>query len=385
MPDPPVVLLMANFADRVGGGEESLLALARGLDRHRFAPHAAVPGEGQMAEELRRDGLPVAVLPLPPLRPWTFPSGLRTIRRLRRLLGAWRVATVHAHGSRSALYAGLAAWHTGVPLIWHVRIVDRDPLLDATLLALSTRVIAISQAVAARFRGSSHAGKVRVVPNGVDPEFWRPAGRCAPPGASLRVLLAGRFTPEKGQATLLRAAPAVLRRFPATRFILMGTDPGDEAGRLRALASGLGVGGAVEVRAWMADPRPAYQEADVVVLPSCSEGFGRALVEAGCLEKPVVASRVGGIPEVVVEGETGILVPPEDPGALAEALVTLLSDPALRARLGAAGRRRAARCFTVRQHVERVEAIYAEVLAATDAAIRAASAPPDRRAWEEPR
>lgn len=367
MADPVRLLLVANFADRVGGGEESLLLLARGLDRRRYVPHAMVPGDGEIAEALRRLEIPVVALPLPPLRPWTARAAIRGLRQVRRLLAEWRPLLVHAHGSRGALYVGLAARRFRIPVIWHVRIADRDRLLDGLLLALSARVIAISHAVGTRFGGSRHAKKVRVVYNGVEPADWTP--RKGPPSSATGpvVLLVGRLSPDKGQATLLRAAPAVLGHIPATRFVLLGADTNGEAGRLRQLALQLGVSHALEIRAWTEDPRPAFQEADVVTLPSRSEGFGRVLVEAACLAKPVVATRVGGIPEVVVDAETGLLVPPDNPSALAEALLRLLRDPDLRRRVGAAARERALTRFTARQHVEGVEAVYAELLQARPA------------------
>jgi len=360
--DPLPILHIANFADRVGGGEESLLTLARGLDRRRYVPQAVVPGEGEIAEALRRMGIPVAVLPLAPLRPWTAPAVLRSLRALGALLKQWRPSLIHAHGSRGALYAGITARWLHIPVIWHVRITDRDPFLDRILLALSARVIAISKAVRARFDGSHHAGKVRVVYNGVDPEGWVPTERLAYSLAGPVVLLVGRLSPGKGQTTLVRAAPAVLDQVSGARFVLLGADSDGEADRLRRLAGELAVSPAVEILGWKEDPRSVFQEADVVTLPSRSEGFGRVLVEAAYLAKPVVASRVGGISEVVVDGETGFLVPPDDPPALAEALIRLLTDPNLRARLGKAARERALTRFTARQHVEGVEAVYAEIV-----------------------
>ena len=356
------LLLVANFADRVGGGEESLLLLARGLNRRRYIPYAMVPGEGEIAEAFRRLEIPVAALPLPPLRPRTALAANRGLREVRQLLAAWQPLLVHAHGSRGALYVGMAARRLHIPVIWHVRIADRDPLLDGLLLALSARVVAISHAVGARFGGSRHANKVRVVYNGVEPADWTP--REGPPSSLTGpvVLQVGRLSPDKGQATLVRAAPTVLGHIPATRFVFLGADTDGEAGRLRRLAVQLGVNHAVEIRPWMEDPRPAFQEADVVTLPSRSEGFGRVLVEAAFLAKPVVATRVGGIPEVVVDGETGLLIPPDNPSALAEALIMLLRNPQLRHKLGAAARERALTRFTARQHVEGVEAVYAELL-----------------------
>jgi glycosyltransferase involved in cell wall biosynthesis len=362
MADPVRLLFVANFAHRLGGGEESLLLLARGLDRRRYMPYAVVPGEGEIAEALRRLEIPVVTLPLPPLRPWMALAATRSLRALRHLLAEWRPRLVHAHGSRGALYVGLAAQRFHIPVIWHVRIADRDPLLDGLLLALSARVIAISHAVRARFVTSRHANKVRVVYNGVEPADWIPKEGLPSSSTGPVVLQVGRLSPSKGQATLLRAAPAVLGHIPATRLVLLGADTNGEAGRLRRLALQLAVNHAVEIRAWMEDPRPVFHEADVVTLPSRSEGFGRVLVEAACLAKPVVASCVGGIPEVVVDGETGLLIPPDNPSALAEALIRLLGDPHLRHQLGAAARERALARFTARQHVEGVEAVYEELV-----------------------
>src|SRR5262245_2542743 len=114
--------MLPNFAERVGGGEESLLLLARGLDRRRFVPSALVPAEGEMAAALRALGVPVTVLSLPALRPWTLPAMLAVRGRLRTQLVEARVALIHAHGSRGALYAGLATRGLGIPLVWHARI-----------------------------------------------------------------------------------------------------------------------------------------------------------------------------------------------------------------------------------------------------------------------
>jgi glycosyltransferase involved in cell wall biosynthesis len=249
-----------------------------------------------------------------------------------------------------------------VPVIWHVRIAERDPWLDGLLLRLSTRVITISTAVTSRFDGRRQTEKVRVVYNGVDPAYWAPSESRARTDALPTVLCVGRLSPEKGQATLLQAIPLVRRRVPSVRVLFVGADVAGEAERLRGLAERLGVGDAVEFRPWMPDPRPAFGEADLIALPSRSEGFGRVLVEAAFLGIPAVASRVGGIPEVVVDGHTGLLVPPGDPAALAHAVTTLLGDPDRRRAMGQAAHTHALARFTIRRHVDGVEGVYAEVL-----------------------
>ncbi|HEX9819989.1 MAG TPA: glycosyltransferase, partial [Methylomirabilota bacterium] len=167
--EPPTVLLLANFAGVVGGGEESLLGLAGALDRGRLRLLAAVPAEGEVAARLRALGVPVTVLPLPPLRLWTLPPVVAALRRLRALLAREGVALVHAHGSRGALYAGLAVRGRGVPLVWHVRIADPDPRLDPWLARLASAIVVNSAATAARLRRvPAAAARLTVVPNGVD-------------------------------------------------------------------------------------------------------------------------------------------------------------------------------------------------------------------------
>ena len=363
MSEPQPVLLMANFADRIGGGEESLLGLVRGLDRRRFAPHVHVPGEGGMAIELRRIGVPLALRPLPTVRPWTLLAGGRAVRDLRALLSARRIRLVHAHGSRSALYAGLAARRSRIPVIWHVRIVDRDPWLDGLLLRLSSAIVANSAAAAGRFRGRSGAGtKVHIVPNGVDVEMFSPVAHAtttpAPP-AEGAVVYIGRLEHGKGPDVFLEAARVVQRALPRVRFVLVGDGPMRAA--LEAATR------AADVRAtfvgYQADPRPFLGMAEAVVVPSRQEAFGRVLIEAMAAEVPVVATRVGGIPEVCVDGRTGLLVPPEDPGALAGAIVSTLTDPDVtRARVRAAAADVRAR-FTLAAHVARIQQLYDAVLA----------------------
>src|SRR5262245_16551995 len=127
--EPPTLLLMANFADVVGGGEESLLGLAATLDRRHLRVLGTVPDDGEVAARLRALGGTTTVVPLPRLRPWTLPAVLRALYRLRALVARERVALVHAHGSRGALYAGLASLGLSVPLIWHIRVADRDTRL----------------------------------------------------------------------------------------------------------------------------------------------------------------------------------------------------------------------------------------------------------------
>jgi glycosyltransferase involved in cell wall biosynthesis len=363
--EPPTVLMMANFAELVGGGEQSLLALVERLDRRRARPIACVPAEGRMGEALRALGVPVTVLPLPPIRPWRATAVAWTLRRLRSLIARERVVVVHAHGGRGAFYAGLATWRRAPAVIWHARTADRDPWLDPILIRLADVVVANSGATADRFRAWPRA-RVLVVPNGVD------VGRFAPraPDAALRRALGlppdapvigyfGRLEHGKGPDVLVAAAERLELKMPGAVLLVVGEGP------LRAwLAARARARGVRAVFAGQRDDVPALLRlCDVVAVPSRQEAFGRILVEAMATEVPVVASAVGGIPEVCVDGTTGLLVPPDDPDALTTALASTLTDTrATQTRVRAACADVRAR-FDIGVHAARVHAVYERLLA----------------------
>jgi glycosyltransferase involved in cell wall biosynthesis len=363
--EPPTVLLLANFPDVVGGGEESLLGLAAAMDRRRRRVLGSVTAEGEVAARLRAVGVPVTVVPLPRLRPWTVPGVVVGWWRLRALLARERVALVHAHGSRGALYAGLAARTLGIPLVWHVRVADADRLLDPLLARLATAIVANSTATAARVcRVRGAAARTTVVPNGIDLARFSPG----PPDPALRAALGlhptvpvvgyfGRLEHGKGVDVLLDAAARVHTKLPSA-FLLVGDGPLRVALTERAAAAGLPV-----VFAGRRDDVPALLRlCRLLVLPSRQEAFGRVLVEAMASDVAVVATTVGGIPEVCTDGVTGLLVPPEDPEALAVAIALTLADQvATAARVATAAADVRAR-FDLAAHAEGMQAVYARAL-----------------------
>jgi len=158
------------------------------------------------------------------------------------------------------------------------------------------------------------------------------------PGAFV-VVGVGRLVPIKGFDLLVAALPALLARVPAAHVVLVGD--GEERAALEARAAALGVAGRLRITGAVGDVTGHLAAADVLAAPSRNEGMGRVLVEAMALGLPVVGAAVGGIPDVIEDGGCGLVVPPEDPAALAEALVDLGVDAALRAKLGAAAPRRA--------------------------------------------
>lgn len=364
-PAPVPIVVVSNHGQIVGGGEESLLALLGGLDRARWTPALVVPGEGAVAARARALGLAVSVIPLPTLRR-PGPASVKSVAALRGLAERTGAALLHANGSRAMAYAGAAGRLARRPVVWHVRIAERDPLLDRLLGALADLVIVISRAVARRFPGRL-APKLRIVPNGVDLARFspRPAppelrGALGLPAGAPCVVSVGRFVAVKGYAHLVDAAAALERARPGVHWVLAGD--GELRPALEAQARRLGLGGRIHFTGWRDDVPALVAQGDLFVLPSLEEPFGRVLIEAMAMGKAVVATAAGGVPEIVVEGETGLLVPPGDPEALAAAVRALLDDAPRGARLGAAGRRRAETVFSLAGHVAAVERVYGEAL-----------------------
>jgi glycosyltransferase involved in cell wall biosynthesis len=365
---PRPVLVISNHGEIVGGGELSLLGLLAHLDRTRWAPVVVVPAEGAVAHRIRVLGLPVRVISLPTLRR----PGLSTIGAvlaLRRLIRDEGAALVHANGSRAMLYGGLAASLAGRPVVWHVRIAEREPMLDALLLALASAVIVNSEAVGRRFP-RARTRMVRCIHNGVDLGRFSPR----PPSASLRAALGipegapvvasvGRFVPWKGYRVLLEAARLADETLPEIHWLLVGD--GEERAALEAQCRALELGARVHFTGWREDVPDLLALCDLFALPSFGEHFGRVLVEAMAMGKAIVATGAGGVPEVVPDGECGLLVSAGDPRAIADALLTLLRDPIRRARFGQAGRRRAESCFDIDRHAEAVANVYATLIEGT--------------------
>ncbi|MHC4923165.1 MAG: glycosyltransferase, partial [Planctomycetota bacterium] len=324
------VLHLITTLDR-GGAENQLLALCRELvKRGEVRPTVAwLKGEGELAPEFRAAGIPATSLAAGRLR---APA---SILRAARLLADESPDVVHTHLFKADLLgAGLARRH-GIPLFSTKH--NEDPYLErlpwsavGRRAALRARkVVAISQAVSLHVLRTLRipASHIEVIRYGIDPA-WRPEGDGAAFREGLGVsadaplaVVPARLTKQKGLDVLIDAAAMLREEHPEFRIALVGRGEDEEA--LRRSVSEKGVIENVRFAGFMEDPGPAFLAADTVVLPSRWEGFGLAALEAMAGGRPVVASNVGGLPEVI--GDTGTLVPPGDADRLAGALREALS------------------------------------------------------------
>ncbi len=345
---PIRVLQLITSLER-GGAENHLLALLTHADRRAFDLETAVlSGEGELVPVFRQAEIPVHLLKA---RNRFDPLALG---RLVRLLRDGHFDILHSHLFRADIYAGLAV----------ARMGERRPLLVST--RHNDDRFFLNPFVG--LRGVRHPERVRRVYHGLEPPVTRALER---EGQHIRQELGigpdeflvgnvGRLALQKGQRHLIAAMPLLLERVPRARAIIAGG--GDLEDYLRDLASEIGVGDRVHVLGPRKDVPALMHAIDVFVMPSIWEGFGLVLLEAMAAGRPIVASRVATIPEVVVDEETGLLVPAGDPLALASALAELAEQPALAARMGEAGRERLRRQFSVEKMVGDTELLYRELL-----------------------
>ncbi len=362
------VLYVSHHAEIVGGGEISLLQLAGQLDRERWSPLMVLPGPGPMAAHCKRHDIPTFTLPMPSCR-W-FSRDLRAgVTRLREIIRVTDAAVLHANGTRAMIYAGLAGRLEGRRVVWHVREAESDGLIDRLLSSLAHRIVVNSKAVAGRFSHAAQA-KLLCIYNGVDLETYHPMPREAGDDVRRRlgvpfhvpmVMTMGRFSPDKGHECVLETARLLAAPLPNLHWVLAGE--GDQRADLEARCRDLGLDGRIRFPGWLTDVPRALAGCDLFVLPSVREGFGRVLVEAMAMRKPVVAARTGGVPEVVVPGETGILVPPRNPEALAQAVRAMIANPKLAEYFGQNGRHRAEERFSLSRHVQAVSHVYDALVA----------------------
>ncbi|MGQ0617755.1 MAG: glycosyltransferase, partial [Acidimicrobiia bacterium] len=260
---------------------------------------------------------------------------LRLARRLRRD----RPAVVHVVDARGMVLAGVPARLAGARVLWHVQLPVGGTVVNRLGLRCAHAVATASAAAAAGLPSGRRRPSVTVVPNVASDEALR-LGPVAPATAPHLVLL-GRVHPQKGIDVLIRAMAILADRYPGLRATVAGdADPGrpEEGARLLALADSLGMGGRVELVGFVDRPEDVLAGARVYVQPSRHEALPLAILEAMAMGLPVVAADVGGVAELVRHGVNGLLVPPEDPAALAAAIDRVLTEPGLAGRLGAAAR-----------------------------------------------
>jgi glycosyltransferase involved in cell wall biosynthesis/peptidoglycan/xylan/chitin deacetylase (PgdA/CDA1 family) len=293
-------------------------------------------------------------------------SSFEWVRTLRSLVKEFRPDVVCAQSVRTAMLVAVAAPNAPLLATLHGIKESEERLAALLLRATRARVTAVSEASANGVRRYPLAPHIDLLSPGVDVEALERAALEEPvtvvPERRPRVVCVGRHFIVKGIDVLVEAFPEVLAAVPEAGLVLVGGGPDHEA--LIARVAELGMAHAVHFSGFVQNPAAYIGRADLVVLPSRREGLPVAALEALALERAVVATEVGGTPDVVRPGETGWLVPPEDSGALAAAMIEALLDPGERARRAARGHALVAGTYSFRVMIDRLEELCAEAASA---------------------
>ncbi len=357
------------------GVEEHILTLLRGLDRKQFCPMLVCSEE--VGRELGNDvPADVQVLAIRYRKLSDVGGAIRLARFLRRN----KVQILHSHLFYSSLFASPVAWAMSVPVVietphlrerWRHGFIKGSFAVDRVASRFVDAYIAVSEANASYLRETKRipAGKIRVIQNGTDVKRFQRLG-CSDSSAKRAalgfgkddpiVVVPARLEPQKGHCVLLEALPKVLAEFPTLRVVLAGE--GALRSQLEADARRLGLAQNVVFVGRQTDIESWFDLCDFTVLPSFYEGLPLVAIESLACGKPMVATAVDGTPEVVIDGKTGMTVPPGNAEALGRAIARMARDGQTRSAMGAAGRDWVLARFTEERQIRQTEALYAELV-----------------------
>ncbi|MBI4561325.1 MAG: glycosyltransferase family 4 protein [Candidatus Rokubacteria bacterium] len=364
-----IVIVHSSGDAHQGGTITFLRAMLGRLNEGRFRWVVIFLNGGPLVEEFRARGISVVTLNAGRVR--HVVSTIGAVHRIREVLRREDISLVLSNGPKEHIYGGLAARLARVPAVWYCHGLRPDsPLIRWAAAAVPTRMILThGEHTLARVE-KSYRAPARSIPIGIE----LPAGGSS--GVGVReefgigpevpvVTIVGLLMRWKGQDVFLDAAAQIRACQPQARFLVVGDRPadGDAAyvAALRQQIRSLGLDRAVTFTGFRHDVQAIMAASDVVVHASTSpEPFGIVLLEAMAAARPVVATALGGPLEIVVPGETGLLVPPGEPNALAEAALFLLERPALRRAMGENGRKRVETLFTADRMARDLEAVLGE-------------------------
>ncbi len=365
-----ILYLITTFS--VGGAEMHLLSLVSGLDKEKYNIVVAfLKEEAGEARSLVRDfsvlGVKIVDLKMVSL------FNIGGLWRLAKLIRKERPDILHTHLYRSDLAGAFIGKLFSVPIIIST-VHNEEPFLRNLFLSFLNRlsskiddkVIVISDSVGRYMMKvvGIHPSKIKRIYYGlkigevVDEKNNELRKEYQINSKTPLIGTIGRLAPQKGHKYLIEAMHKITQFIPNAELVVVGHDEWGLKKELEALSFQLGLSRNVIFTGFRSDVEAIMKSLDLLVLPSLWEGFGLVLLEAMAASKPIVATRVSAIPEIVIDGETGLLVPPKDSNALAEAIIKLLKNPKLAAEMGRKGRERLEKKFSLEKMIKETEALY---------------------------
>ena len=381
-------ILYLDSGSGIGGGQRSLLLLLNLLDKDRFTPFVGCLGDSPFAAEVGKTEANVVPLALPAahnktdkVRRFTLRDLLEDFRQLgiilqlHRMVKRYAIDLIHANSLSVALLGGIVARLNRIPILMHKRYATSYGILDRICERFLHRVILVSEATRWNFASTA---KQTLIYNGVDLDAFQASAEEVEtlrsellPDASDASIVTGvvtRITPEKGIHFLVKAIADLKGKIDSKLLIVGGPyfqKDIDYMEELKQEVTDLGVEDAVIFTGFVSDTRVVTSLLDIVLVPSIiPEACPRTIIEAMAVGTPVIATPLGGSKELVTS-ETGVLVPPEDASAIADAIATLATDRARLQAMGEASRNRAEQLFSSEKNTALTEEVYTELLAAS--------------------
>ncbi|MBI4855346.1 MAG: glycosyltransferase [Acetobacterium woodii] len=366
-----IKVLLLLYSLEPGGAEKVVLSIAKHIDRNRFSPVVCAFKNGRLHPDFAKLKIPIYVL--------NKKSGIdiSLFWKLRRVLKTENIKIIHSHNFSPNFWGRFIGYIVGIPILItteHTLATSKTRLqktIDHILSKITTKIIAVSNSVC-----DSHIREEDILPekfvtiyNGIEPwndheeeinkfrsQFLKEFGIV---DDSCIITTIGRLEPPKGYENLLKAIPLIHRIIPEPLFLIVGD--GYLKTKIETLTRNLGIRERVVFTGFRSDIRKILGISNLCVIPSLREGFSITLLEAMSTGKPVVATDVGGNSEAISNGETGIIVPPDDPAALANGIIAVLNDKHMAEKMGLKARERFERLFTIQKMIDETEKLFESV------------------------
>lgn len=385
--EPRTVLFVNSWSSAHGGSSTSLIDVVTHLDPARYRPVVMCPAEGELPTRLREAGIPVVVRGIHrPIREEVH-RFLMEVPRHWQWLRSQRISLVHGNTSASRRSIVQAAVLAAIPYVQHIRNVARNPGANYGY-RVAARILCNSDATGAIFREiPALRPKTVTLYNAVDLSRYdeehddRRDELGIEPSRPV-IGFVGQLVPRKGVTTLIAAMADVASSLPEALLVIAGCAPPGETeyeAECRRLASTLQLDGHVRFVGYRRDVPAFMRTFDVFALPTRSEPFGKVVIEAMAAGCPVVASRVGGIPEIITNADLGTLIPPDDPKALSAAILDYLTNPDRHRHVARAGAASVRARFGMGSMLQRLQGVYDEVLGRETASPAQTNVPPARQ------
>ncbi|MBC8432939.1 MAG: glycosyltransferase family 4 protein [Desulfobacterales bacterium] len=358
----------------IGGGERSLLALFKELKKKLYELYIACPPIGDFPDQMNHMGLQILPIWFKGIRhPLTMMANCHMLIRMNQY---YRFDIIHSNSPQTNIPSGIAGRISGVPVVWHARVLLEKGMidLDRFFFWLPSMVICNSQAIRNRFHHiREYQSKSAAIINGVDtvrfcPEFVKIDKAKLKLGIETETFVVGcfdRLDPVKDHETILYAVKELYKRFPKIILLIVGEafDASQERRKfLGSMATELGISDAIRFLGFHDDVRPIMAACDIVVQASRSEGCSRVICEAQAMGKPVIATDIGGNPEILKDGITGYLFPAAKSPNLAKLMERFIVNDSLKGKIGESARKKAVTELSIERYCNEIESVYIKLI-----------------------